>query len=259
VQTILITGATDGLGRELALRLGTAGARVLIHGRDGARAERVRAAIRAAGGSEPEILLADLADLHEVDKLADSIDHELDVIVNNAGIGAGKPGTTREVSADGIELRFAINYLAGYHLTRRLLPQTTGRIVNVASAGQQAIDFADPMMERDWDGFAAYMRSKLAQIMFTIDLAAEHPELIVNSLHPATFMNTTMVTESGVNPTSTVAEGADATTHLITAPNLPTGRYFNGLHESRANAQAYDPNARKHLRDLSDNLISTAI
>jgi hypothetical protein len=95
--------------------------------------------------------------------------------------------------------------------------------------------------------------------MFTIDLAAEHPELVVNSLHPATFMNTTMVTESGVAPTSTVTEGADATMHLITAPDLPTGCYFNGLRESRANAQAYDPRARERLRALSDNLISTAI
>ncbi|TDX03910.1 SDR family NAD(P)-dependent oxidoreductase [Kribbella sp. VKM Ac-2566] len=260
MQTILITGATDGLGRELALRLGTAGARVLIHGRDAARAERVRADIRAAGGPEPEILLADLADLHQVDKLADSIDSELDVLVNNAGIGGGRPGTGREVSADGIELRFAVNYLAGYHLTRRLLPRltSTGRIVNVASAGQQAIDFEDPMMERGWDGFSAYQRSKLAQIMFTIDLAAEQ-SVVVNALHPATFMATTMVTESGVSPISSVAEGADATMRLITAPDVPTGRYFNGLREARANEQAYDAHARERLRTLSDNLITTAL
>src|SRR5438067_4208576 len=134
MQTILITKATDGLGRELAVRLGSAGVRVLVHGRDGDRAERVRADIVPAGGPKPEIFLADLADLHEVDRLAGSITGELDVIVNNAGIGAGRPGTTREVSADGIELRFAVNYLAGYHLTQRLLPQLApaGRVVNVA-------------------------------------------------------------------------------------------------------------------------------
>jgi NAD(P)-dependent dehydrogenase (short-subunit alcohol dehydrogenase family) len=260
MQTILITGATDGLGRELALRLGTAGARVLIHGRDAARAERVRADVLAAGGPEPEIFLADLADLHQVDKLADSIDSDLDVLVNNAGIGGGRPGTGREVSADGIELRFAVNYLAGYHLTRRLLPRLApaGRIVNVASAGQQAIDFEDPMMERDWDGFSAYQRSKLAQIMFTVDLAAEQ-SVVVNALHPATFRDTTMVTESGVSPISSVAEGADATMRLITAPDVPTGRYFNGLREARANAQAYDADARARLRTLSDNLITTAL
>jgi NAD(P)-dependent dehydrogenase (short-subunit alcohol dehydrogenase family) len=257
VQTILITGATDGLGRELALRLGTAGARVLVHGRSAERADRVGADILAAGGPEPGILLADLSSLREVDKLAEGIDGEVDVIVNNAGIGAGPPGGTREVSADGIELRFAVNYLAGYRLTRLLLPQLspTGRIVNVASAGQQAIDFDDPMMERGWDGFAAYQRSKLAQIMFTIDLAADG--VLVNSLHPATFMATTMVTESGVSPISSVAEGADATMRLITAPDLPTGRYFNGLRESRANSQAYDADARARLRSLSDELIAT--
>lgn len=221
----------------------------------------MRAAIVAAGGPKPEILLADLANLREVDELAGSISGELDVIVNNAGIGAGRPGTTREVSADGIELRFAVNYLAGYHLTRRLLLQLApdGRVVNVASAGQQRIDFADPMMERGWDGFAAYQRSKLAQIMFTIDLAAEHPGLTVNSLHPATFMNTTMVTESGVAPISTVAEGADATIRLMTAPDLPTGRYYNGLREARANEQAYDADARARLRELSDTLVTNAI
>jgi short-subunit dehydrogenase len=100
MQTILITGATDGLGRELALRLGADGDRVLIHGRDADRAERVRSGILAAGGPEPEILLADLASLQEVTKLADGITGDLDVVVNNAGIGAGKPGTTREVSAE---------------------------------------------------------------------------------------------------------------------------------------------------------------
>jgi len=260
VQTILITGATDGLGRELALRLGTAGARVLVHGRDAGRADRVRADILAGGGPEPEVLLADLASLREVDRVADLVTGDLDVLVNNAGIGAGPPGAPRELSADGIELRFAVNYLAGYRLTRLLLPRLTpsARIVNVASAGQQAIDFADPMMEREYDGFSAYQRSKLAQIMFTIDLAEElgGDGIVVNSLHPATFMNTTMVTESGVNPISTVAEGADATMRLITGTNLPTGRYFNGTREARPNAQVYDVHARRRLRQLSDDLIA---
>lgn len=115
------------------------------------------------------------------------------------------------------------------------------------------------MMEHAWDGFAAYQRSKLAQIMFTIDLAAERPGLTVNSLHPATFMNTTMVNESGVAPISSVAEGADATMRLITAPDLPSGRYYNGLREARAHEQAYDPDARARLRELSDSLVTDAL
>jgi len=115
------------------------------------------------------------------------------------------------------------------------------------------------MMERGWDGFSAYQRSKLAQIMFTIDLAAELDGRLVNSSHPATFMDTTMVNESGVSPISSVAEGADATMRLITAPDLPTGRYFNGLREARANQQAYDAAARERLRTLSDELIANAL
>jgi len=261
--TILITGATDGLGRELAVRLGTAGARVLIHGRDPERADQVRSTILAAGGPEPEVLLADLASLREVDRLAAGVTGELDVLVNNAGIGFGRSGASRQLSADGIELRFAVNYLAGYRLARLLLPRlrASGRIVNVSSAGQQPIDFSDPMLEHEYDGISAYRRSKLAQIMFTIDLADELGTggITVNSLHPATFMDTTMVAEGGINPTSTVAEGADATLRLITGPDLPTGRYFSGLRESRALDQAYDAEARKQLRQLSDELIAAAL
>ncbi|HET6293125.1 MAG TPA: SDR family NAD(P)-dependent oxidoreductase [Kribbella sp.] len=260
-KTVLITGATDGLGRELAVRLGTAGARVLIHGRDPERADQVRTTILAAGGPEPEVLLADLASLREVDRLAAGVTGNVDVLVNNAGIGFGRPQAPRQLSADGIELRFAVNYLAGYRLTRLLLPRVTERIVNVSSAGQQPIDFTDPMLDHGYDGISAYRRSKLAQIMFTIDLADElgADGITVNSLHPATFMNTTMVTSGGYNPISTVAEGADAALRLITAPDLPTGRYYNGLREARADAQAYDADARKRLRHLSDDLIARTL
>jgi NAD(P)-dependent dehydrogenase (short-subunit alcohol dehydrogenase family) len=266
--TVLITGSTDGLGRELAVRLARRGMRVLIHGRDAERAEQVRAEILDAGGPEPLVLLADLADLRQVDLLADEvlrITDRLDVLVNNAGVGFGAPGTPRQSSADGIELRFAVNYLAGYRLTRRLLPllssSAPSRIVNVASAGQQAIDFTDPMLERRYDGVAAYRRSKLAQIMFTFDLADElgDEDVLVNSLHPATFMATSMVREAGTEPASTVTEGAEATLRLITAPDLPTGHYFNGTRQARANDQAYDAAARERLRRLSDDLIATAL
>ncbi|WP_242418309.1 SDR family NAD(P)-dependent oxidoreductase, partial [Frankia sp. CpI1-P] len=155
--TVLITGATDGLGAHLAERLGGAGWRVLVHGRDADRAERVAGRIRAAGGPRPEVLLADLADLGEVDGLAAAVERHtdrLDVLVNNAGVGFGTPGAVRETSADGIELRFAVNYLAGYRLTRLLLPLLTrsapARIVNVASAGQEPLDFADLLTTRDY-------------------------------------------------------------------------------------------------------------
>ena len=258
-KTALITGSTDGVGRVVAGRLGEAGARVLIHGRDQHRGECVVAAIRAAGGTA-EFLAADLASLDDVRRLADTIhrtEPRLDILINNAGIGTA--GSSRLTSVDGYELRFAVNYLAGFLLTTLLLPlirqNTPARIVNVSSAGQQAIDFDDVMLTRGFSGSRAYCQSKLAQIMFTIDLARELADsgVIVNALHPATYMDTSMVRRAGVTPISTVQEGADAIWQLAVSPAVAgcTGRYFSGLNEARANAQAYDEAARKKLRTLS--------
>jgi NAD(P)-dependent dehydrogenase (short-subunit alcohol dehydrogenase family) len=258
-KTALITGSTDGVGRVVAGRLAEAGAHVLIHGRDQPRGERVVVAIRAAGGTA-EFLAADFASLADVRRLADSMrqtETRLDILVNNAGIGTA--GSSRLTSVDGHELRFAVNYLAGFLLTTLLLPlirqNTPARIVNVSSAGQQAIDFDDVMLTRGFSGSRAYCQSKLAQIMFTIDLAQElaNSGVTVNALHPATYMDTSMVRRAGVTPISTVEEGADAIWHLAVSPAVAswTGRYFSGLNEARANAQAYDEAARQKLRTLS--------
>ena len=261
-KTAMITGSTDGVGRVVAQQLAAAGARVLLHGRDKARGAQTVAAIERAGGSAT-FLAADLASLEEVRRLADAVlaaTNRLDILINNAGIGTA--GASRQTSTDGHELRFAVNYLAGFLLTHRLLPllrdSAPARIVNVASAGQQAIDFDDVMLTRGYSGARAYCQSKLAQIMFTIDLAEQlaGSGIIVNALHPATYMNTTMVRRAGVTPMSTVEEGADAIYHLAAAPDVEahSGHYFNGLREARAAAQAYDAEARRRLRNLSTAL-----
>ena len=190
----------------------------------------------------------------------------LDILVNNAGIGTAGQGARRQVNADGYELRFAVNYLAGFLLTSELLPliaaSAPARIVNVASAGQQAVDFGDVMLTRSYDGVRAYCQSKLAQILFTVDLA-EHLKgsgVTVNALHPASYMNTTMVRQAGVTPWSSVETGADAILNLATSPALEgrSGLYFDGLRESRADAQAYDARARQQLRSLSLDLVGLA-
>jgi NAD(P)-dependent dehydrogenase (short-subunit alcohol dehydrogenase family) len=258
-DTALVTGSTDGVGRVVAGQLGKMGARVLVHGRDQKRGERVVGEIRAGGGTA-DFLAADLASLADVRRLADAVrasTNRLDILINNAGIGSA--GTERQTSADGHELRFAVNYLAGFLLTYLLLPlikaSAPARIVNVASAGQQAIDFSDVMLTRGYSGTRAYCQSKLAQIMFTIDLASElqGTGVTVNALHPATYMNTTMVRRAGVTPISTVEEGAEAILNLAAGAALEerTGLYFNGLREARADRQAYDAAARARLRALS--------
>jgi NAD(P)-dependent dehydrogenase (short-subunit alcohol dehydrogenase family) len=270
-QTIVVTGATDGLGRRLVRELARDGATVVVHGRNLAKLEIVRAEVSAlAPAAGVRTVLADLADLGQVDRMAtDLLDgfERIDVVVNNAGVGFGAPGAGRELSADGYELRFAVNYLAGYHLTRRLLPRleasAPARIVHVASLGQEPLDFSDLMMETSYDGVVAYRRSKLAQIMFTFDLAAELGEsgVVVNALHPATFMDTGMVRQARGEPMSTVAEGAAATLRLVHARELDgvTGRFFDRLREGRAHAQAYDADARLRLRQASDQLVSRAL
>ncbi len=262
-KTILVTGSTDGVGRTVAERLCAEGARVIVHGRDRARGREVAERIEKGGGSAL-FLQADLASLAEVRKLAEAVRREtdgLDVLVNDAGIGTAGGG--REVSADGFELRFAVNYLADFLLTRLLLPlveaRAPSRIVNVASAGQQAIDFDDVMLTRGYSGVRAYRQSKLAQILFTFDLAEELEgrNVTVNALHPATYMDTTMVRRSGVQPISTVEEGGAAILQLVASPALEgrSGLYFSGLREQRADAQAYDPAARERLRALSVRLV----
>ena len=264
-KTALITGSTDGVGRLVAKTLAAQGTRLLVHGRDRERGERVVADIKAVGGSA-EFLGADLSALAEVRRLAGAVQRatdRLDLLVNNAGIGSGGAQGTRQTSADGYELRFAVNYLAGFLLTDLLLPLirrgTPASIVNVSSLGQQAIDFADVMLTRGYSGSRAYCQSKLAQILFTIDLAREleGTGVTANALHPATYMDTTMVRQSGMTPVSSVAEGAEAILKLAISPELDgqSGLFFNGQREARADAQAYDAKARQRLKTLSRELV----
>ena len=257
-KVILVTGATDGLGRALSAELARSGATVLVHGRDAGRIADTRGRDRRR--HPVRTYQADLADLAQVNALADQLlarEPRLDVLVNNAGIGTDVPGGgARQESADGYELRFAVNYLAGFALTERLLPlleaSAPSRIVNVSSLGQQAIDFDDVMLTRGYSGGRAYCQSKLAQILYTVDLAErlDGTGVTVNALHPATYMPTKIVP----SPISTVAEGVEATRHLIAGDDVGTGRFYNGLRPGHPDGQAADPEARRRLRDLSERL-----
>ena len=261
-KTVLITGSTDGVGRYVAAKLAAAGARVLIHGRDKARAEMLADEIKRAGHAEPVFYQADLSSLAGSRQLAQAVmtgHQRLDVLISNAGIGSQNEGPARQTSKDGYELRFAVNYLSGFLLARLLLPllkaSAPSRIVNVASLGQHPIDFDDVMITKGYNGSRAYAQSKLSQIMFTVDLAEELKEagVTVNSLHPATYMNTTMVRAGGITPMSTVEQGGEAILHLVTGDDVAgkSGLFFNGMNETRANPQAYDLAARQRLRALS--------
>jgi NAD(P)-dependent dehydrogenase (short-subunit alcohol dehydrogenase family) len=260
-KSVLVTGATDGLGQGVVRALASRQATVLVHGRDRARAEALAVDLRSAGATAVRVYVADLASLAEVRGLARSVlsgEPRLDVLVNNAGIGTNVPTKERAESRDGIELRFAVNYLSHYVLTRELLGllkrSAPARIVNVSSAGQAALDFDDLMLTRGYSGVRAYCQSKLAQILSTIDLADElaGTGVTVNALHPATYMPTKIV----ATPISTLDDGVQATMRLIADDALAnaTGRYFDGTRDARADAQAYDRQARAKLRAMSEQL-----
>src|SRR5215211_6100219 len=214
---------------------------------------------RGRGAGAARTVVADLADLDQVRRLAQDVrgaTDRLDVLVSNAGIGSGEPdGRKRRTSADGYELRFAVNFLAGFLLTLELLPLLRGsapaRVVNVSSLGQYPLDFDDLMLERGYDGSRAYAQSKLAQIMAGFELASRVPvtEVTVNSLHPATYMPTKMVLDEVGRQVDSIEDGVAATHRLVSDPALAetTGAFFDRVREARANAQAYDPEARAEL------------
>ncbi len=260
--TILVTGATSGLGKRVALEVARMGASVLLHGRNHDRLEATFGEIQSETGSEKlGSYLADLSSLSEVRALAEQVlwDHDrLHVLINNAGIIIEE----RTESKDGFEITFAVNYLAHFLLTNLLLPllhdSTPARVVNVALAGQSPMNFSDIMLEQGYDAMKAYTRSKLAQVMFTFELAERlrGTGVSANALHPASLMDTKMVRETFGRAMSSVQEGVEATVRLAISPELEgvTGRYFDGQREGRADRQAYDAQARKRLWDLSEEL-----
>ncbi|MEU6926946.1 SDR family NAD(P)-dependent oxidoreductase [Streptomyces sp. NPDC046631] len=267
-KTVLVTGATQGMGRHLALDLARRGATLLLHGRDRGRLDEAAAEVRTAGsGASVRTYLADLADLDQVRALAARVrerEPRLDALVNNAVVGGGTAPLRREVSRQGHELRFAVNYLAPCLLNRELWPllaaSAPARVVNVVSIGQAPVDFDDVMVERDYEGLEAYCRSKLALIMATFDLAGRTADsgVTVNALHPAHLMNTRGVREYGLTPAVPVEEGVRPAVRLITDPALAgvTGRYFDRFTDTAAHEQAYDPRARARLGALTRELLA---
>ncbi|MEU6644519.1 SDR family NAD(P)-dependent oxidoreductase [Saccharomonospora sp. NPDC046836] len=266
-RTIFVTGATDGLGRALAHRLAADGADLILHGRDAGKLDHTANAIRDTHGGHVRTVVADLAELAQVRVLAaDVLDvtDRLDAFVSNAGIGSGHPdGRTRQTSVDGHELRFAVNYLAGFLLTLELLPllrqSAPARVVNVASLGQHPLDFHDLMIEHGYNGTRAYGQSKLAQIMSGFELAERlaAAQVTVNSLHPATYMPTKIVLDEIGHSVDSLDAGVAATHRLIADGDLATttGRFFNQAHDAKAHPQAYHDHARRELWQRSLELV----
>ncbi|WP_202842321.1 SDR family NAD(P)-dependent oxidoreductase [Luteimonas saliphila] len=262
-KTALVTGSTDGLGRELALSLAADGAHVIVHGRNAERGQAVVDEITRSGKGSARFVAADFSSLQAVRQFADTIAGEyarLDLLVNNAGI-AIRQAPRRSASEDGHELQFVVNYLAGWILANRLLPNleaaAPSRVINVSSISAHAIDFDDVMLERPDAHHRGYGQSKLSQVMMTMELAPAFAARGVTmiSVHPATLMDTTMVKGIGVPARTTVAEGRDHVMGLVTATALQPGAFYvDGRPAAPFDEQAGDSEARARLVELSAEL-----
>lgn len=266
-KTALVTGSTDGLGRALALALAAEGAHVIVHGRNAERGQAVVDEITRSGKGSASFRAADFASMQEVRDFADAIarEHpELDLLVNNAGI-AFSSERPRHASADGHELQFAVNYLAGWVLVNKLRANlkaaAPSRVVNVSSIAAHPIDFDDVMLERPGAQARGYGQSKLAQVTMTVALAPafERDGITMIALHPATMMDTTMV--AGLGPArTTVAEGLEHVMGLITAPALEPGAFYvDGKPAQPRDPQPLDADARVRLLELSEELTGVAV
>ena len=263
---VLVTGATDGIGRIAARMLAEQGAHVIIHGRREHRCvETVKDIHRRAPSAKLDHIVLDLSELEQARRAGAAVssftDH-LDILINNAGVGPGTQGQARELSRDGYELRFAVNHLAPFALTAALLPLleagNNARIVNVSSAAQAPIDFNDPMLTQHFDPMRAYSQSKLAMIMFTKSLAeylAGHA-ITVNALHPGSLLDTKMVRETFGSARGSAEFGAANELYLALDPELAelSGEYFYERTRRDPHPQAEDAAARSELWDVSEEL-----
>ena len=273
-KTVLVTGATGGIGRATALGLATMSAHVAITGRDRGRTEDAAQEIRAAGGGQVEVFVADMSSQAEVRRLADEFLQRLsriDVLVNNVG----GYWNTRHVTADRLEHTFALNHLAPFLLTRLLLDRlqqgAPARVVTVSSNAQALgeIDFDDLQGERSYSGARAYNQSKLANVLFTYELARrlQGAAVTANALHPGVVSTAFGAEDPGsiqrwlvpfLRPfMKAPAQGAATSIHLASAPDLAqvTGGYFANSKPKRSSERSYDEAAAARLWQVSAELV----
>ncbi len=271
-KVVLITGSTDGIGRQTAIDLAKLGATVLIHGRGKVRAYAAASDVCKESGSENvEIVTGDLSTLSSVRALAEQVKKRfdrLDVLINNAGMFMKECVLTK----DGFETTFAVNHLAPFLLTHLLLDllQKSGqanaksRIVNVSSIAHQraTLDFANLKGEKHFDGFNAYALTKLTGIMTTYELAErlQGTNVTVNCLHPGVV--TTKLLQAGFGtPGAEVSAGAETSVYLASSPEVEnvSGRYFVKKQVTPTSPSSNDAVLRKKLWDLTEQLTGLAV
>ena len=273
-RTVLVTGGTGGIGKATALGLAAMGAHVAVTGRDRARTDDAAAEICAAGGRQVLVFVADLSSQSQVRRLAHEVLQlvpRIDVLVNNVG----GYWNTRHLTADGLEHTFALNHLAPFLLTNLLLDRikqgVAARVVTVASNAQSMgrIDFDDLQGERSYSGARAYNQSKLANVLFTYELARklQGTAVTANAVHPGLVSTGFGAEDPGTAQRLLVpfmrpwmrspARGAVTSIHVASAPDLEqvTGRYFANSQPKRSSKLSYDVADAARLWQVSAELV----
>lgn len=261
---ILVTGATDGIGRQTAFELLRRGARVLLHGRNRAKTSNVvQELAQESGSSAISALIADLSSMADVRRLAHEVAEQvdrLDALINNAGVFLHE----RQLTIDGFETTFAVNHLAPFLLTHLLLPKLhqsrQGRIVTVSSIAHSRgrIDFDDLNSERYFHGYTAYATSKLANVLFAYEMARRlrRTTITSNVLHPGVI--TTKLLKSGFGTTgASLVQGATTSVKLALDNSLEStsGKYFADEREQASSPTSHDRQLQKRLYDVSAGLV----
>lgn len=274
-RVCLITGSTSGIGKATALELAKMGATVVVHGRDPMRGQwAVKEIAETSGNPNVELVIANLSSFSQVKRLAAEIQKryaKLDVLINNAGVFY----SSRQYSAEGIEMQFAVNYLSHFLLTNLLLPMlqqsAPARIINVSSNAHYrgTIHFDDINLEKRYDGWTAYCQSKLANVIFTYELAdrLNPKQVTANALHPGAVRtnivgkHASLVYRLGWNlkklTMPPVAEGAKTPVYLASSPAVEgiSGLYFVERMPQRSSDISYDKALGRKLWELSEHLI----
>ena len=275
-QVCVVTGATSGIGKAAAAALAQQGAEIIVVGRDPARAEATAAAIQADGAPPPKVEIADLARLDQVRALAGRLNQTLDridVLINNAGLVLNE----RRVTPDGYEYVFAVNHLAPFLLTNLLRPKLTAsapaRVITVSSDAHTAarLDLDDPNLEHGWSSWRSYSNSKLANILFTRELARrlDGTGVTANCLHPGVVrtgfgrdarplmrVGITIARPFMLSP----ERGADTIVYLASSPDVAakTGGYYVKREPREPSAAARDDGLARGLWETSERLTGLA-
>jgi NAD(P)-dependent dehydrogenase (short-subunit alcohol dehydrogenase family) len=272
-RVCIVTGSNEGIGKATALGLADMRATVVMACRDQTRGEAALNEVKAKSGNESVFLMvADLASQKSIRRFVDEFNQKFDklhVLINNAGVSLSK----RSVTEDGIEATFAINHLAPFLMTNLLLHKlkasAPSRVVTVSSSAHRwmKIDFDDLMSEKNYGGYRAYGRSKLANILFTYELARrlQGTNVTANCLHPG-FVRTHLSHDNGgvlyillkiVSPfLLSPQKGAETSIYLASSPEVAnmSGKYFKKKRPIKSSKESYDESVAKRLWDVSEKL-----